>query len=394
MDHTGDPEAIVGEQVASWPAGDAQHSWGAHRPAPTVPSDAQQYARRDVSDAVGVSLLSARRFWHALGLPRISDDDVAFTDTDVAALDVMVSLVRSGRIDEATALALTRAMAQTADRLASWQAQLIRELVESRVGAGVDVAPGTSPDVGEVERRSAQLLEDLATDMEPLVVYAWRRHLAAAVSQLAAQAQVAPDGPEHVHTVGFADMVNFTELVRRLSETELSHLVQRFEAVATDTVAAYGGRVVKTIGDEVLFTAHEPVAAAGIALALHEAVAADRDLPPLRIGLATGVVIARQGDIYGTTVNLAARLTALARPGTTLANGDLAQALVRLTVGHEEGTEAVGAGRLTVRPMRTRSLRGLGPTRPFVVRPGPLGGPMPLPRRSVPANGPGAPRQD
>ena len=92
-------------------------------------------------------------------------------------------------------------------------------------------------------------------------------------------------------SVGFADMVGYTRLSRRLPEHELAGLVQRFEAVSADIVAASGGRLVKTVGDEILFTALSASHAADIALHLHETHAADDSVPEVRVGLATGQVV-------------------------------------------------------------------------------------------------------
>ena len=95
-------------------------------------------------------------------------------------------------------------------------------------------------------------------------------------------------------------------------------LVQRFEGLAADVVTAGGGRVVKTVGDEVLFTADEP---GGRRRDRAGAVGADgrrRVVPDVRVGLAHGEVLRSLGDVYGPTVNLASRLTAMAQPGTVL----------------------------------------------------------------------------
>lgn len=332
-------------------------------PHPVLLGHPHEYMRREVSDAVGVSLLSARRFWHALGFPRVGDDDVVFTEADVQALDRVVSLVRAGVLDDDSAMSLTRAMARSADRLAAWQTQLIWEMVQDwRQRAA---AAGEQPEETPVEIAAAELTIQLADEMEPLLVYAWRRHLAAAVAQLASQAE--PVGAEQLAVVGFADMVGFTQTVRHLSERDLGRMVQRFEAVASDTVTAYGGRLVKTLGDEVLFSCREPLDAAGIALNLIDGVHAAGDMPPLRIGLALGPVLSRLGDLFGTTVNRAARLTGLAHPDTILVDSTLARKLhdcedVRLS------------------PMRPRDLRGLGPTRAHVLRVGPQGPPAPVRR--------------
>lgn len=323
------------------------------------------YVRREISDAAGVSVLSARRFWHALGFPRVGDDEVMFTEADLRGLDRMASLVRRGSLDEDSALALTRALARSADSLAAWQTQLVWEMLESRRAAG----EFTGPPGSSSETEAARLMVELTDDLEPLLIYAWRRHLAAAVAQLASRDPDASADQEPVRTVGFADMVGFTKWVRRLNERQLGSLVQRFEAVAADTVASYGGRLVKTIGDEVLFAATDPVAAAGIGLTLVETLGADPDMPPLRVGLASGPVVSRLGDLYGTTVNLAARLTELARPATVLGDAELARGLD-------------GAAAVHVVPLRPRDLRGLGMTRAYAIRPGSHG--PPAPRRRQP----------
>src|SRR5690606_26996932 len=108
-----------------------------------------------------------------------------------------------------------------------------------------------------------------------------------------------------VRAVGSADLVSFTRLVRRLTERELAMLVQRFEAVTSDIVTAHGGRVVKTVGDEVLFVASPGPPAAAIALDLVEELGSDDLLPEVRVGMSTGPLVARLGGVFGTTVNRA-----------------------------------------------------------------------------------------
>ena len=115
--------------------------------------------------------------------------------------------------------------------------------------------------------------------------------------------------------VGFLDLVGYTALSQELDADELAELVDRFEALTHDTVAELGGRVVKTIGDEVMFVAEDTAQAATIALRLTERTGTDEVLPLARAGLACGTVLARDGDYYGPVVNLAHRLVELARPG-------------------------------------------------------------------------------
>jgi adenylate cyclase len=156
-------------------------------------------------------------------------------------------------------------------------------------------------------------------------------------------------------SVGFADLVGFTRLSRRLSVRDLAALVERFEQVGADVVAAAGARLVKTLGDEVLFVADRPGAAAAASLALVEAFAADEAVPQLRVGVATGLVIGRMGDVFGTTVNLASRLTSMARPGGVLVDEATAQDLA-------------GDARFRTVAAVPRPVRGLGVVQPYVLR--------------------------
>jgi len=127
--------------------------------------------RRDVSAKASLSLLSGRKFWHALGFPDVGDEDIFFIDADLVALQSVAALVRTGILDEPTALAMTRALARTTSRLAVWQTQLLAEAMGEQ-SATSDIA------------KTAVRLADMADDLEPLLIYAWRRHLSAAIVRM------------------------------------------------------------------------------------------------------------------------------------------------------------------------------------------------------------------
>lgn len=295
-----------------------------------------ELSRREVATAAGVRLRDARALWRALGLPNVESSVPAFTRRDVDALAQVTRLVDDVCLGEELALELARAIGRTMDRLASWQVQLLLE----ETGSAERVPP---------------LLVRLVEDLRPLVDYTWRRHLASALDQLAADGLAASAAPTVERTVGFADIVAFTSMTRRLAEAELGRLVQRFEATATDVVAGHGGRVITMIGDEVLFACAPDEQGAAIGLELAEALRTDPQLPPVRVGVATGPVVARLGDVFGTPVNRASRLTAIASPGTVLVDDATASVLV-------------GSPGLDVLPLRERELRGLGPVRPWLLR--------------------------
>ena len=294
--------------------------------------------RREVARAVGISLLSARKLWRALGFPGVDDEVRAFTDADREALELTVQMVRDGVLDEETTIAMARALGQTTDRLVSWQTEALLEHLQRQSAAGLAPHPIVA-------------LDRLVDDFEKLLVYSWRRQMAATVTRLADSAE---SGGEL--TVGFADLVSYTRLSQRLEQRELSVLVQRFEGLAADVVTTGGGRVVKTVGDEVLFIAEEPVAAAVIALSISERMAVDDVVPDVRIGISHGPVLRSLGDVYGPTVNLASRLTALAQPGTVITDPVTGQALQ----DHPQ---------IVLVAQRRRQVRGFGSLAPLLVAP-------------------------
>jgi adenylate cyclase len=126
--------------------------------------------------------------------------------------------------------------------------------------------------------------------------------------------------------VGFVDLVGSTALSRRLSTRELGAALTEFEHISSDTVTSAGGRLVKLIGDEVLYTALEEHAACAIALQLADTFSDHPVLPPVRAGLASGEVLLRDGDVFGPVVNLAARAVKLAAAGEVVTSPTLANA--------------------------------------------------------------------
>ncbi|MEW9547010.1 adenylate cyclase regulatory domain-containing protein [Nonomuraea sp. NPDC050783] len=298
-----------------------------------------RYTRAEVARLSGVPQELAARIWRALGFAQRADDAVAFTEADVKALSRVRHMLDTGLLDEETAVRMARALGQTTARLAQWQAEIMTSAMlppepgDEHLATMLDAARGMLP------------------DFERVLIHVWRAQLAAAGTRLLALADLNDEPlPTRVPmAVGFADLVSFTRRARELDERALAGLVEGFESRASDVVAAHGARLVKTLGDEVLFTAPTAGQAAAIALDLIEA-------DELRIGLAYGPVVPMMGDVFGTTVNLAARLTAIARPRTVLVDAALAEELAGDPAGHE------------LHKMRRRPARGLGVVQPYVLR--------------------------
>jgi len=186
--------------------------------------------------------------------------------------------------------------------------------------------------------------------MAKLLEFVWRRQVAAGIhrSMMMRSHGLAP-GQSPVLAVGFADMVGFTLLSQHLSDDELAAVVRRFEEISHDIVTSARGRVVKMIGDEVMFVVDRVTEAARIGIELADAYADDDLLSDVRVGLSCGPVLLRDGDYFGPTVNLAHRIVNIANPGTVLMSDDFHIAL------EDESPEQFAA-----RPLRPRLLKDLG----------------------------------
>lgn len=275
----------------------------------------REYTRADVAQRTGLDPDAANNVWRALGFATVEDDERAFTDGDVDALRRLVALKSQLALDDDLVQAMTRMLGRTFSRLASWQGQLVVELF------------GRSPELMTSQQEVVDNLERLLGEMERLQTFVWRRQLAAYFSRIVTNAAAPEDSAGTTMVVGFADMAQFTAFTRRSSESDLREVLEQFETVSTDVVGDHRGQIVKTIGDEVLFVADTPREGAAIALDLLDAAEATEVLPPLRVGLAYGPVVSRLGDVFGATVNIASRLTSLARPGSILIDEGLFGAL-------------------------------------------------------------------
>jgi adenylate cyclase len=262
------------------------------------------FTRKEIADKAGVPIEVAEELWQQLGFPRAADDDVAFTKEDFKALQRTNELISLGILTPESQAAMVRTWGRSFARLAEWQVNLLAELA----------IEGEDP-----RERLTELMEAVLPRVEKLQSYVWRRHLEGAASRLLDHAAEGGPGTTSTMSVGFVDIVGYTGQSKTMTDRELVHWVEYFENEMTRTVVDLGGRVIKTIGDEVLFVADDPVSAAEIALIVTErGEDKDDEFPRVRAGLAYGEVVSRLGDVYGPIVNIAARLTSVARPGSVL----------------------------------------------------------------------------
>ena len=262
----------------------------------------ERYTLAQVAERAGVPIERVRQLNLAAGLPPTPPAAPVFTDDDVLLFGGFAG--RAALFGEAPVLRFVRTVGSSLARIAEAAVSLFLVNVEGPMLQHGDErarARGGEPARDRVARRGRGDAPEPLPDAHGGGDHAPPGRPPRAIDR------------HDLLTIGFVDLVGFTTLSRRMSARELAAVVERFEETAHDVVTTRGGRVVKLIGDEVMFVALDAAAACDIALALVEHFASDASVTP-RGGLATGELVIRGGDYYGPIVNLAARMAELAVP--------------------------------------------------------------------------------
>lgn len=259
--------------------------------------------RMSVAEAggrAGIDEVAAGRLWSALGLEAraCTEDDVAVFQAYAFAADLW---------GEAEELHLARVMASSLSRLADAEVTLTRAALEAPLRA-------SGGDNTAVSRAMRDHGRDVLPGLHAAVTRVHSHHLYLAGRRYSLWGIAPSEASTSEVVVGFADLVGFTSLGNELDARQLDALLRTFEARAHDAATGRTTRLVKLIGDEAMFVAGSAIEALAIATELLE----DDDLPPMRVGIASGPVVIRGGDVFGPPVNLAARLVAIAEPGEVL----------------------------------------------------------------------------
>jgi class 3 adenylate cyclase len=270
---------------------------------------------QDAVERTGIGEDKLLRFIRAAGFPQPAPADRAFTAQFV---DLVGGVIAAEQVfGEVAVLQLVRvmgsAMARLADALVSAFLVNVEPAARGQDAVGLGVARANAD--------AAALMPLVGVGLDGFL----RQHLIGARRTI-----LGDTGDSGYETrqmcVGFIDLVGSTALAQRLSTRELGAVLTKFEHVATDAVTSAGGRVVKLIGDEVLYTVSEERQACAIALALAAAFAEHETVPPVRAGVAGGEVMMRDGDVFGPVVNLAARAVKVAGAGEVVAPAAVATA--------------------------------------------------------------------
>lgn len=265
---------------------------------------------REISETAGIELDLLQRVQRAIGLARVDNPDAAVhLRADGAAAAHAKEFIELGIAPDQ----LVQIVSTLAEGL-SHAAEVMRYSALSTI-----LEPGATE--LQTAKRSLALTSQVTPLLGPMIedmLLMQLRHMmeteAVNASERAAGAPL--PGARHI-TVAFADLVGFTRLGEEVPPEELGQLANRLTDLARD-VAAPPVRFIKTIGDAVMFVCPDPAPLLDAVLKLVEITDSDNDFPRLRAGIASGSAVSRAGDWFGSPVNLASRVTAVARPGTVL----------------------------------------------------------------------------
>ena len=307
-----------------------------------------------MAEHAGVDVTAARHFWRAMGFADASADTTCFTRADADALSLVEELHRGSGLRSATLMELLRAQSYTMDRLVLWE-------LESLVA---DVADRYGLDDTSARLVALDQVGGLIDTLGQQLTYVWGRHLAALLERTGSEVaqrgreEAGPDLYPLIRSLGFVDIVSFTQRAQGMGRAELSAMINDFESTARDVITSRGARVVKTIGDAVMYISEDLEVAADVVTALVEELQSGPDMMLVRASLVSGRVVSRSGDVFGPTVNLASRLVSTAEPGGIRMDESTARAL----------RDSASAGLYEIRQCHDVVAKGLGTVTPWSLR--------------------------
>ena len=278
---------------------------------------APRYTPREVAEISGVELDLLQRATAALGIPYPDPDERSLTEAELEAARRVKALHDSGLPEEGM-LQVARTIGRATARIAQANRELsVRTLMQ----------PGDTE--RDLALRFATAAEYMQPLVEPLLIYGLRAHMLEQIRRDvigAADLASGEMGATSEVSVCFADLVGFTRLGEEIEPEELGLVAGRLEEMAT-AVADPPVRLVKLIGDAAMLVSTDAEPLMSAALGLVDASQQEgKRFPLLRAGVAHGAILVRAGDYYGRPVNLASRLTAIAKPGSVLVDEDARRA--------------------------------------------------------------------
>jgi adenylate cyclase len=261
----------------------------------------------------------------ALGLPS-PDDDAQLTERDERLLAAFIRawdvgsdpdvVLRAGRL-------AGEAMQRTVDGWLELFAEQVTRPLEDRTRTVDEVAPIVMPRAAAIVGQTPELL-----------TWLFQRHLEAgmdAQNVASMEAGLAREGllpPRQAQpqAIAFVDLAGYTQLTETGGDELAARSAARLAELADEAARPHGGRLVKLLGDGAMLHFRDPFGAVRATLDLVEAIA-DAGLPPGHAGISAGPLVGRDGDYFGHTVNLAARLSGVATAGVILVTGEVMDAV-------------------------------------------------------------------
>jgi adenylate cyclase len=275
-----------------------------------IGDDGTYVSTREISERNGIDLALLQRVQRAIGLARVDDPDaVVHMRADGEAAAYAQRFVELG-LNPDQIVMVVRVLAEGLSRAAEVMRHTALSAIMRPGVSEIEIAKGSKALVGEIVPLLGPMIQDM--------LFMQLRHMmeTEAVNAGERAAGKPLPGAREV-TVAFADLVGFTRLGEAVSAEELGQLANRLADLARD-VTAPPVRFVKTIGDAVMFVCPDPAPLLDVVLKLVDLVDTDNDYPRLRAGVASGMAVSRAGDWFGSPVNVASRVTGVARPGTVL----------------------------------------------------------------------------
>jgi adenylate cyclase len=278
-------------------------------PAERVIGGQARYTTAEIAQRSGVEEDFLAAVSRAMGLPIPASHEAIYTESDLEVVK-MTTVARTAGITDEEILDLLRALGRGLSQAAETMRALPLRIV---------LEPGLSEHA--LAQRYASSVLELSPLLAPLISGLLNLHLRQMAQSEAINAAERSGGHlpgSREVAICFADLVGFTRLGEEVPAEELGHLAVRLEALATE-VSEPPVRLVKTIGDAAMLASVEPQPLLDAALGLIDAAEAEgEDFPQLRAGMALGSALSRAGDWFGRPVNLASRITQVARPGSLL----------------------------------------------------------------------------
>jgi adenylate cyclase len=276
-----------------------------------IGDDGKYVSTREISETHGIDLGLLQRVQRAIGLARVDDPDaVVHMRADGEAAASTQRFVELG-LDPDQLVLVVQVLAEGLSRAAEVMRYTALSAIMRPGATELEIAQASKALVGEI----APILGPMIQDM----MFMQLRHMLETEAVNAAERAAGKPLPgARQITVAFADLVGFTRIGEAVSPEELGHLANRLAVLARD-IAEPPVRFIKTIGDAVMFVCPEPSPMLDVVVKLVDVVDTDNDFPRLRAGVASGMAVSRAGDWFGSPVNVASRVTGVARPGTVLA---------------------------------------------------------------------------